>query len=243
MLRRPSRAGRVARCWLPSFAAAWPRSPGRDPLRLPNWRDYLRERRDGSRDGRACCRPRGSPERVSDRLLHRVVIDPNVLISATITPRGALGPILHLIDDGTLVPVVTRHLVDEVIDVLGRPKLANLRSTTDETRRRRGWHRASAVVVVGVVVDRLATLGAERGHVVAVPKRRTPLDPTRLRLMHHPIPRSLRPMHPPRQRRQVPDPGLPGPAGCTANHQQERGRVCHQGWSCDQLYRQQVQQI
>ena len=32
--------------------------------------------------------------------------------------------ILHLIDDGTLVPVVTRHLVDEVIDVLGRPKLA-----------------------------------------------------------------------------------------------------------------------
>ena len=61
---------------------------------------------------------------MSDRLLHRVVIDPNVLISATITPRGALGPILHLIDDGTLVPVVTRHLVDEVIDVLGRPKLA-----------------------------------------------------------------------------------------------------------------------
>jgi putative PIN family toxin of toxin-antitoxin system len=55
---------------------------------------------------------------------HRVVIDPNVFISATITPNGALGPILGLIDDGTLVPVVTQHLVDEVVDVLGRPKLS-----------------------------------------------------------------------------------------------------------------------
>ena len=55
---------------------------------------------------------------------HRVVIDPNVFISATITPNGALGPILRLIDDGTLVPVVTQHLVDEVVDVLGRPKLS-----------------------------------------------------------------------------------------------------------------------
>ena len=55
---------------------------------------------------------------------HRVVIDPNVFVSATITPSGALGPILSLIDDGTLVPVVTRHLVDEVVDVLGRSKLS-----------------------------------------------------------------------------------------------------------------------
>lgn len=55
---------------------------------------------------------------------HRVVIDPNVFVSATITPNGALGPILDLIDRGTLVPVVTQHPVDEVVDVLGRPKLA-----------------------------------------------------------------------------------------------------------------------
>lgn len=54
----------------------------------------------------------------------RVVIDPNVLISATITPNGALGALIRLIDDGTLVPVVTQHLVDEVVDVLGRPKMA-----------------------------------------------------------------------------------------------------------------------
>ncbi|WP_340538261.1 putative toxin-antitoxin system toxin component, PIN family [Nocardioides sp. GXZ039] len=54
----------------------------------------------------------------------RVVIDPNVFVSATITPAGGLGPLIGLIDDGTLVPVVTQHLVDEVVDVLGRPKLA-----------------------------------------------------------------------------------------------------------------------
>lgn len=54
----------------------------------------------------------------------RVVIDPNVFISATITPNGALGPIIGLIDDGTLVPVVTQDLVDEVVDVPGRPKLS-----------------------------------------------------------------------------------------------------------------------
>ena len=54
----------------------------------------------------------------------RVVIDPNVFISATITPNGALGLIIRLIDEGTLVPVVTQHLVDEVVYVLARPKLS-----------------------------------------------------------------------------------------------------------------------
>jgi uncharacterized protein len=54
----------------------------------------------------------------------RVVIDPNVFVSATITPNGALGPIISLIDNGVLVPAVTQHLVDEVVDVLGRPKLS-----------------------------------------------------------------------------------------------------------------------
>lgn len=54
----------------------------------------------------------------------RIVIDPNVFISATIKPKGTLGSIISLIDDGTLLPVVTQHLVDEVVDVLGRPKLS-----------------------------------------------------------------------------------------------------------------------
>jgi putative PIN family toxin of toxin-antitoxin system len=77
---------------------------------------------------------------------HRVVIDPNVFVSATITPKGALGPIVALIDDGVLVPVVTQHLVDEVVDVLGRPKLAKYVKPgagavfEDQMRRLGEWH-------------------------------------------------------------------------------------------------------
>ncbi len=76
----------------------------------------------------------------------RVVIDPNVFISATITPNGALGPIINLIDDGTLLPVVTRHLVDEVVDVLGRPKLSKYvepgagAAFEDQMQRLGEWH-------------------------------------------------------------------------------------------------------
>lgn len=77
---------------------------------------------------------------------HRVVIDPNVFVSATITPTGALGTILTLIDDGVLVAVVTQHLVDEVVDVLGRPKLAKYvkpgagAAFEDQMRRIGEWH-------------------------------------------------------------------------------------------------------
>lgn len=81
---------------------------------------------------------------MSDARPHRVVIDPNVFISATITPNGALGSIIRLIDDGTLVPVVTQHLVDEVVDVLGRPKL--------RMRRLGEWH-ADVVVPPAVTRD------------------------------------------------------------------------------------------
>lgn len=76
----------------------------------------------------------------------RVVIDPNVFISATITPNGSLGPIISLIDDGTLVPVVTQHLVDEVVDVLGRPKLSKYvmpgagAAFEDQMHRLGQWH-------------------------------------------------------------------------------------------------------
>ena len=77
---------------------------------------------------------------------HRVVIDPNVFVSATITPSGALGPILSLIDGGVIVPVVTQHLVDEVVDVLGRPKLAKYvkpgagAAFEDQMRQLGEWH-------------------------------------------------------------------------------------------------------
>ena len=83
---------------------------------------------------------------MSDAPPHRVIVDPNVFISSTITPNGALGPIIKLIDDGTIVPVVTNQLVEEVVDVLGRPKLAKYvkpgaGAAFEEQMRRLGeWH-------------------------------------------------------------------------------------------------------
>lgn len=69
-----------------------------------------------------------------------------MFVSATITPKGALGPTVALIDGGVLVPVVTQHLVDEVVDVLGRPKLAKYvkpgagAAFEDQMRRLGEWH-------------------------------------------------------------------------------------------------------
>ncbi len=97
----------------------------------------------------------------------RVVIDPNVFISATITPRGALGPIIGLIDDGMLVPVVSQHLIDEVIDVLGRQKLAEYVKpgagvAFEEQMRRLGeWH-------VDVVDPPSATRDSKDDYLVAL---------------------------------------------------------------------------
>lgn len=76
---------------------------------------------------------------------HRFVIGPNVFVRG-ITPSGALGPILTLIDDGVVVLVVTQHPVDEVVDVHGRPKLAKhvkpgaVAAFEDQVRRVREWH-------------------------------------------------------------------------------------------------------
>lgn len=52
----------------------------------------------------------------------RVVLDPNVLVSAVITPSGATGQIVTLIDTGTLVPILSPALVAELTAVLRRPK-------------------------------------------------------------------------------------------------------------------------
>jgi uncharacterized protein len=76
----------------------------------------------------------------------RVVIDPNVLVSTAITPAGDLRRILTLSDLGTLTPIVTEHLVDEVADVLGRPKfrryvdVAGVEEFLAEIRRLGEWH-------------------------------------------------------------------------------------------------------
>jgi putative PIN family toxin of toxin-antitoxin system len=52
----------------------------------------------------------------------RVVIDPNVLVSGAITPRGASARIIALIDSGVLIAVASPKLIEELAGVLRRPK-------------------------------------------------------------------------------------------------------------------------
>ena len=52
----------------------------------------------------------------------RVVIDPNVLVSAAITPSGAVAEILDLIDASVITPVVSPWLLTELTLVLRRDK-------------------------------------------------------------------------------------------------------------------------
>lgn len=76
----------------------------------------------------------------------RIVLDPNVIISAAISSAGAPGRIVELIDAGTLVPIVCEHLIDEVQDVLTRPRLRkhvdanNAAKAVSELRRLGEWH-------------------------------------------------------------------------------------------------------
>ena len=53
----------------------------------------------------------------------RVVLDPNVLVSALITPRGASAQLLVELRGGAFELVTSPLLLDELADVLGRPKL------------------------------------------------------------------------------------------------------------------------
>ena len=76
----------------------------------------------------------------------RIVLDPNVIISAAISSAGAPGRIVDLIDAGTIVPVVCEHLIDEVQDVLARPRLQKhvdadkAAKAVAELRRLGEWH-------------------------------------------------------------------------------------------------------
>jgi putative PIN family toxin of toxin-antitoxin system len=49
-------------------------------------------------------------------------LDPNVLISAAISPAGVTANILALVDAGSLTPIVSPALVGELREVLARPR-------------------------------------------------------------------------------------------------------------------------
>lgn len=53
---------------------------------------------------------------------HRVVVDPNVFVSAAISTGGATSAVIDLIDAGVIVPVVSSQLLAELHGVLRRDK-------------------------------------------------------------------------------------------------------------------------
>lgn len=54
----------------------------------------------------------------------RVVLDPGVIVSALLNPEGPPGRLLDAWIDGAFDLVVSPHLLEELRDVLSRPKLA-----------------------------------------------------------------------------------------------------------------------
>lgn len=53
----------------------------------------------------------------------RVVIDTGVLVSALIQRQGTTGAVLRALRDGRFTVIYTSPILEEVIDVLGRPQI------------------------------------------------------------------------------------------------------------------------
>jgi putative PIN family toxin of toxin-antitoxin system len=76
----------------------------------------------------------------------RAVLDTNVLVSALITPAGASAQLLVELRAGAFELVVSPRLLDELRDVLGRPKLRRHVSEADADAYVELIRRASLVV-------------------------------------------------------------------------------------------------
>ena len=62
----------------------------------------------------------------------RAVVDTNVLVSALIKPGGSLDKILRNLRDGDFSLLYTRATLNELVDVLNRPRLRYKYGLTDE---------------------------------------------------------------------------------------------------------------
>jgi len=55
----------------------------------------------------------------------RAVIDTNILVRAMLKPGGSVGPVVDLLRDGRYVFLYSEATLNELIDVLGRPRMVN----------------------------------------------------------------------------------------------------------------------
>ncbi len=63
----------------------------------------------------------------------RAVVDTNILVRALIKPNGTVGPVLSLLRDGRYVLLYSEQLLEELVDLLARPRLRNKYPLSDET--------------------------------------------------------------------------------------------------------------
>jgi putative PIN family toxin of toxin-antitoxin system len=55
--------------------------------------------------------------------LIRAIIDTNILVRASIRPQGTVGPVLSEFRDGRYRLVYSAVLLEELVDVIGRPRI------------------------------------------------------------------------------------------------------------------------
>jgi putative PIN family toxin of toxin-antitoxin system len=61
----------------------------------------------------------------------RAVLDTNILVRALIKPSGSVGPVLGSLRDGLYVALYSRRTLEEIVDVLARPRLRDKYSISD----------------------------------------------------------------------------------------------------------------
>jgi putative PIN family toxin of toxin-antitoxin system len=62
----------------------------------------------------------------------RAVVDVNILVRALIKPHGTVGPVLQRLRDGVYTLLYSEPLLEELTDVLSRPRIREKYGLTDE---------------------------------------------------------------------------------------------------------------
>ena len=62
----------------------------------------------------------------------RAVVDTNILVRALIRPQGSVGPVLLRLRQGDYTLLYAQALLEELVDVLNRPRIRHKYGLTDE---------------------------------------------------------------------------------------------------------------
>jgi putative PIN family toxin of toxin-antitoxin system len=62
----------------------------------------------------------------------RAVVDTNILVRAVIRPTGTVGPVLMRLRQGDYTLLYAQPLLEELVDVLNRPRIRDRYQLTDE---------------------------------------------------------------------------------------------------------------